>query len=113
MFRGDALWANRNVDGTFRYEWDERNFPFDRHTLTIELEEGVEDIRGFVYEPDIANSGIDPDLQLPGGWKMTGWPGWRSAPRPTTPPSATPAWSRVVAASSAGWSSRSISCAAT
>jgi hypothetical protein len=25
----------------------------------------------FVYEPDIANSGVDPELQLPGGWKMT------------------------------------------
>lgn len=69
---GHPLWANRNVDGTFRYEWDERNYPFDRHTLTIELEEGVEDVRGFVYEPDIANSGVDPDLQLPGGWRMTG-----------------------------------------
>jgi hypothetical protein len=69
---GNPLWANRNVDGTYRYEWDERNFPFDRHTLTIELEEGVEDVRGFVYDPDIANSGVDPELQLPGGWKMTG-----------------------------------------
>lgn len=69
---GHPLWANRNMDGAFRYEWDERNFPFDRHTLTIELEEGVDDIRGFLYEPDIANSGVDPDLKLPGGWKMTG-----------------------------------------
>ena len=69
---GDPLWTQRNVDGTFRYDWDERNFPFDRHTLTIDLEEGVEDIRGFVYDPDTANSGIDPKLQLPGGWTMTG-----------------------------------------
>lgn len=69
---GNPLWTNRNVDGTFRYDWDERNFPFDRHTLTIELEEGVQDVRGFLYDPDIANSGVDPELQLPGGWKMTG-----------------------------------------
>ena len=68
----DPLWTQRNVDGTFRYDWDERNFPFDRHTLTIDLEEGVEDVRGFVYEPDTANSGVDPELQLPGGWRMTG-----------------------------------------
>jgi hypothetical protein len=68
----DPLWTQRNVDGTFRYDWDERNFPFDRHTLTIVLEEGVDDARGFVYDPDIANSGVDPELQLPGGWRMTG-----------------------------------------
>jgi len=68
----DPLWTQRNVDGTFRYDWDERNFPFDRHTLTIDLEEGVEDVHRFVYEPDTANSGIDPNLQLPGGWRMTG-----------------------------------------
>jgi hypothetical protein len=66
------LWTQRNVNGTFRYDWDERNFPFDRHTLSIEMEEGVEDVRQFVYEPDTANSGVDPELQLPGGWRMTG-----------------------------------------
>lgn len=70
---GNPFWANRNVDGTFRYDWDERDFPFDRHTLTIELEEGVDDVRKFIYEPDLANSGIDPTLELPGGWQITGW----------------------------------------
>lgn len=70
---GNPFWANRNVDGTFRYDWDERDFPFDRHTLTIEMEEGVDDVRKFIYEPDLANSGIDPTLELPGGWQITGW----------------------------------------
>ena len=70
---GNPFWANRNVDGTFRYDWDERDFPFDRHTLTIELEEGVDDVRKFIYEPDLANSGVDPTLELPGGWQITGW----------------------------------------
>ncbi|MBL8128178.1 MAG: hypothetical protein JNM64_11115, partial [Chloroflexia bacterium] len=42
---GNPFWANRNIDGTFRYDWDERDFPFDRHTLTIQLEEGVDDVR--------------------------------------------------------------------
>ena len=62
-------WASRKVQGTFRHDWDERNFPFDRHTLMIVLEEGDEDVRRFVYEPDTANTGIDPELQLP-GWKI-------------------------------------------
>jgi hypothetical protein len=70
---GNPFWANRNVDGTFRYDWDERDFPFDRHTLTIEMEEGVDDVRKFIYEPDLANSGVDPRLELPGGWQITGW----------------------------------------
>lgn len=70
---GNPFWANRNVDGTFRYDWDERDFPFDRHTLTIQLEEGVDDVRKFIYEPDLTNSGIDPTLELPGGWQITGW----------------------------------------
>lgn len=70
---GNPFWANRNVDGTFRYDWDERDFPFDRHTLTIEMEEGVDDVRKFIYQPDLANSGIDPTLELPGGWQITGW----------------------------------------
>jgi hypothetical protein len=70
---GNPFWANRNVDGTFRYDWDERDFPFDRHTLTIQMEEGVDDVRKFIYEPDLVNSGIDPTLELPGGWQITGW----------------------------------------
>lgn len=70
---GNPFWANRNIDGTFRYDWDERDFPFDRHTLTIQLEEGVDDVRKFIYEPDLANSGVDPTLELPGGWQVTGW----------------------------------------
>ena len=63
-------WASRKVQGTFRHDWDERNFPFDRHTLVIGMEEGDEDVRQFVYEPDTANTGIDPSLQLP-GWGIT------------------------------------------
>jgi hypothetical protein len=68
--RDSPVWASRKVQGTFRHDWDERNFPFDRHTLRIELEEGAEDVRRFVYEPDTANSRVDPTIQLP-GWTLT------------------------------------------
>ncbi len=68
--RDSPVWASRKVQGTFRHDWDERNFPFDRHTLRIVLEEGDEDARRFVYEPDTANSRVDPTMQLP-GWTMT------------------------------------------
>ena len=66
----ESSWATRKVRGTFRHDWDERNFPFDRHTLLIQLEEGDEDARQFVYEPDTANSRVAPTLQLP-GWRLT------------------------------------------
>ena len=65
-------WASRKVQGTFRHDWDERNFPFDRQTLMIALEEGDEDVHQFVYQPDMANSRIDPTTQFP-GWRMTGF----------------------------------------
>jgi hypothetical protein len=68
--RDSPVWASRKVQGTFRHDWDERNFPFDRHMLRIELEEGAEDVRRFVYEPDTANSRVDPTIQLP-GWTLT------------------------------------------
>jgi hypothetical protein len=68
--REAVTWSSRKVRGTFRHDWDERNFPFDRHTLAIVLEEGVEDARRFVYEADTVNSTADPALQIP-GWQLT------------------------------------------
>ena len=35
------------------------------------MEDGVKDVRRFVYDPDMANSGVDPELPMP-GWRMTG-----------------------------------------
>jgi hypothetical protein len=52
-----GVWSQLKVRGTFRYGWDLTDFPFDRHALTIVLEEGVSDTRSLVYEPDTANSG--------------------------------------------------------
>jgi hypothetical protein len=66
----DPSWASRKVRGTFLHDWDERNFPFDHHRLQIVLEEGDEDVRRSVYEPDTANSRASPSIQLP-GWRMT------------------------------------------
>ncbi len=64
--RDGAVWSQRKVRGTFRHDWDERAYPFDHHALTIVLEEGVEDAVHFRYEPDTADTALDPALQLPG-----------------------------------------------
>jgi hypothetical protein len=68
--RDGASWANRKVRGTFRHDWDERNFPFERERLVILLEEGVEDARTFVYEADTVNTTFDSAIHVP-GWKIT------------------------------------------
>jgi hypothetical protein len=69
---GSAVWSQHKVRGTFRHDWDERAYPFDRHTLEIVLEEGVEDAAHFRYEPDTADTTYDPALRLP-GWTITGF----------------------------------------
>jgi hypothetical protein len=46
-----------------------RNFPFDTQKLKIIFEESETNINSFSYQPDIANSSIDPDIKFE-GWKI-------------------------------------------
>ena len=64
------VWSQRKVNGVFRHNWDVHNYPFDRHTLIIELEEAAYDTGSFVYEADSANSTYSPSIKLD-GWKIT------------------------------------------
>lgn len=57
--------------GTFQAGWDARTFPFDRHRLTISLEETL-DTTDFVLVPDTANSAYSPTT-APSGWAVTGF----------------------------------------
>jgi hypothetical protein len=70
LFKERLYWAQRKVSGTFRHDWDLRNFPFDRHTLTISVEEAVEDTSGFLYEPDLQNTAYNAQINLY-GWEIT------------------------------------------
>jgi hypothetical protein len=45
--RDRAFWAAKKIDGSFRHDWDVRNFPFDRHVLSVTMEEGNDDTRIF------------------------------------------------------------------
>jgi hypothetical protein len=47
-------------------------YPFDRHTLTIELEDKEQTINSQVYEVSMKDSGLDPAVKL-SGWDITGW----------------------------------------
>jgi hypothetical protein len=48
---------------------DLRRYPFDRHTIPIELEPKAKNEREMVLVIDLANSGLDPDADLP-GWQL-------------------------------------------
>lgn len=51
------------------HEWDMTSFPFDRQTLKVHLEDGVNDINALRFIPDIQNSKVASDLIL-NGWKL-------------------------------------------
>lgn len=65
-----VYWSQRKVSAKFYHNWDVRNFPFDRHTLEIPMEEAESDTTQFAYIPDQANSQYKPDIKLE-GWKIT------------------------------------------
>jgi hypothetical protein len=47
-------------------------YPFDRHELTVELEDKEQTVNTLVYEVSKPDSGIDPQVQL-AGWDISGW----------------------------------------
>lgn len=50
--REKGYWSYVKVSGTFRYDWNIRNFPFDRHTLQIILENTNALASEFIYTAD-------------------------------------------------------------
>jgi hypothetical protein len=49
---------------------DLRRYPFDRHALSLVMEDNVRDITELVYVADPQHSFTDPDLQV-AGWQLT------------------------------------------
>jgi hypothetical protein len=50
---------------------DLRRYPFDRHTLPVEIEPKLKNEREMVLVTDPAESGLDPEADLP-GWEIAG-----------------------------------------
>jgi hypothetical protein len=69
--RPQGIWSQVKVLGTFRQSWNFHDFPFDRQTLRIVLEEGVDDARRLLYRADRRGSAYQPDMRIP-GWRVTG-----------------------------------------
>ncbi len=72
-------WDYARVEGTFRYYWDLTEFPFDDHTLEIQIENSAYDATDFVFVPDTAGSAYEPDLPIE-GWRVTNF-GVGTAPK--------------------------------
>jgi hypothetical protein len=63
---GTQSYAACRVVATMTKFWDLRRFPLDGHTLALEIEDSEHDDRTMVYVGDTDNTGISPNLQVPG-----------------------------------------------
>lgn len=77
---GAGTYENVLVRGTFRHDWNVRNYPFDRHTLHLDFEHTLLDTTQLVLLPDTAESGLADGLGLD-GWNIRGM---RLTSRPVT-----------------------------
>ena len=66
----EVYWAGHKIRATLYQSWNVSNFPFDRHTLTIALEETTKNASQFVYTPDFENSGYQAKMDLD-SWQIT------------------------------------------
>ncbi|CAK0751607.1 conserved membrane hypothetical protein [Gammaproteobacteria bacterium] len=60
------VWAQEKVQGVFRHHWDMSNFPFDRHVLSILIEEAQSDVEKLQYVVDEDNSNFGKDIEIAG-----------------------------------------------
>lgn len=65
-----VFYSQRKFIGTIRSDWDEENYPFDRHVLLVEMEDANNDATAIVYLPDTQNTRISEGVKLD-GWKVT------------------------------------------
>jgi hypothetical protein len=61
-----------HVQGQFYEPLLLEDYPLDKHNLRIEIEDSTYPADQLVYVPDIARSGISPEIRIP-GWHVTGW----------------------------------------
>jgi len=59
------------VNATVHKQWDLKQFPFDDHTLRIQVEDAEREVSRGVYVADAENEGIDPEVTV-SGWDVVG-----------------------------------------
>jgi hypothetical protein len=60
---GGAQYASRRVQGTFRFDWNVDDYPFDRQHLVIPIDESEYGAERVVFEPDRKQSFVSPDVR--------------------------------------------------
>lgn len=68
--RDAQFWSTRKIKGTYRFNWNLKNYPWDKHTLKIILEEADLETSDLYYIVDSANVGVAPDLAIE-GWTIS------------------------------------------
>jgi len=63
-------WSRTEISATFFYNWNLRNYPFDRQVLTIGIQESTQDVESFIYTPDFEQSGYPRSLRF-SDWEIT------------------------------------------
>ncbi len=63
------LYSTFRCNSVIKQEWDVSNFPFDKQTIELEIEDIDNDVSKLVFVPDTAGSKIDKDVRLE-GWKI-------------------------------------------
>ena len=64
-----GLWANRKITGSYRQYFDLRNYPFDRHTLRMAVEDSYDDDTSLKYIADDKRSKVARNLRVD-GWDV-------------------------------------------
>jgi hypothetical protein len=65
-----GLWSGRKIVGVYRESFDVGNYPFDRHSLRIIMEDSSDYASALKYVADIRGSSMSPDLKV-NGWEVT------------------------------------------
>jgi hypothetical protein len=65
-----GLWSQRKITGVYRQDYDVRNYPFDRHTLRLVVEDSYDDATTLQYVADDRRSTVSHNLKLD-GWDIT------------------------------------------
>ena len=60
------------VRGTFIKSLNFKDYPFDSHKLTIEIEDKSASLNELIFVPDYNESGIDPKINI-AGWSIEDW----------------------------------------
>jgi hypothetical protein len=69
LIREEENYVEYRVRGAYVASLDFRGFPLDEHLLTVELEDKEHGVSELVFEPDLEESGLDPELTV-AGWEV-------------------------------------------